>query len=196
MSNARHGLESFLEAAPRSADPGVSVQVQRGLAFVNLRGNARDAAFAGAIEAALGQPLPATANTFTQDAHRAYWLGPDEWLVVSDKQAGSELAASLETAIAGMHAAVNDVSGGNVGLILTGGDVTHVLAKGCTLDLHPDSFAAMTCAQSGLARASVLLGKLDDRPAFEIVVRRSFSDYLARWFAHSARDHGISFAEG
>ena len=40
---ARHGLESFLQSAPHTADHRVSVRVQTGLALVNLRCNPSDA---------------------------------------------------------------------------------------------------------------------------------------------------------
>lgn len=183
-----------MSSAP-SPKHGVTIRVQSGQAFVNLRGNATDPAFADSIEQVLGQPLPGTPNTFTSGEHRVYWLGPDEWLVVSDDHAGPELAAKLETCVDGKHASVNDLGGGNVGLLMIGDDTPLVLAKGCTLDFHPDCFGVLQCAQSGLARASVLLGRLDhgNRPAFEIIVRRSFSDYLCRWLAHSARSYGVTF---
>lgn len=198
VTSRRHGLEAFLETAPRGTDRGVTVRIQSGLAFVNLRGNATDATFTGTIGEVLGQPLPTTPNTFTHGDHRAYWLGPDEWLVVSENATGDELAARLERGVDGRHAAVNDVSGGNVGLIVAGGFADTVLAKGCTLDLHPDVFEVTQCAQSGLGRASVLLGKMghsptDDGPTFEIVVRRSYSDYLCRWLERSARSFGVAF---
>ena len=93
-----------------------------------------------------------------------------------------------------MPAAVNDVRGGTIALTLGGPHVRDVLARGCTLDLHPAVFREGNCAQTGLARASVLIACIDDAGAFEIVVRRSFADYLCRWLAHVGRNHGVSFA--
>ena len=188
----RHGLEPFLAEAPAVADAGVTILVQSDTGFVNLRGNPADTRFVEAAGGVLGQNLPLEPNTFTSGKHRVYWLGPDEWLVVTAAAAGT--AAVLDEALAGMHSAVNDVSGGNVALRLAGDNARDLLAKGCTLDLHPEEFPVSTCAQSGLARASVLLGLLDDTPAWEIIVRRSFSDYLCQWLAHSARDHGAHFS--
>ena len=37
------------------------------------------------------------------------------------------------------------------------------------------------------------LGLVDDAPVFEIVVRRSFADYLCRWLDHVARHGGVAF---
>ena len=191
----RHGLEPILGAAPAAADAGVSIVVQSDAGFVNLRGNPEDPVFVDAAAGVLGQELPLAANTFSTGKRRVYWLGPDEWLVVTDAADAAATTAQFDDAIPGLHAAVNDVSGGNVVLQLAGDGAREVLARGCTLDLHPDVFPVSACAQSGLAKASVLLGLLDETPAFEIIVRRSFSDYLCRWLTHSARSQGVRFSE-
>ena len=78
-------------------------------------------------------------------------------------------------------------------LRLAGRDARGVLARGCTLDLHPDVFSVGAAAQTGLAKARVLIGLVDAAPVFEIVVRRSFADYLCRWLAHVARHGGVAF---
>jgi sarcosine oxidase subunit gamma len=63
------------------------------------------------------------------------------------------------------------------------------------LDLHPGVFAVGDCAQSGLAKANVVLALVDDKPTFMVVVRRSFSDYLYRWLAHAGSDDGVTFRD-
>lgn len=192
----RSGLESFLRSAPAAGDAGVVVTLRSGAGFLNLRGDAALAGFVDAAAGALGQPLPLEPNTFTAGSHRVYWLGPDEWLIVAEADEAPGIRAALDDALAGMHVAVNDVTGGNVALVLAGARSRDVLVKGCTLDLDPSVFGAGQCAQSGLARASILLGRIDDTPAFEIVVRRSFSDYVCRWLSHSARMYGVRFESG
>ncbi len=152
---------------------------------VNLRGSAADKEFVSAAEAALGQPLPLAANTVSIADHRVYWLGPDEWQVVTALAAVNELVATLEDRLAGRHVAINNVSGGQVALHLEGSDVPDLLARGCTLDLHPDVFGPGDCAQSGLAKANVLIGCIDASPVYEIIVRRSFSEYLLRWLSQT-----------
>ena len=104
-------------------------------------------------------------------------------------------AGSLEEASQDRHVAVNDLSGGQIALELKGPNCRDLLAKGCTLDLHPSVFSVGDCAQSGLAKASVLIALTDETPTFLVVVRRSFSDYLCRWLAHAGSDEGIVFTE-
>lgn len=196
--NGKHrlGLESFLATAPAAEDAAVSITVRAGTGFVNLRGSPADSAFLDAAAGSLGQDLPLVPNRMSFGGRRIYWLGPDEWLIVTAAGDAAKTALALGEACSGLHVAANDVSGGNVALQLAGDSVRDVLARGCTLDLHPDVFTVSSCAQSGLAKANVLLGLIDDTPAFEIVVRRSFADYLCRWLAHSAKRPGVRFSAG
>jgi len=188
----RHGLESFLHAVQNDgANASVDIQIQPGLVHLNLRGNSEDAEFLAGAEKALGQPLPVKPNTTTFNEHRAYWLGPDEWLLISGS---TTLAAELQQSMAGTSATINDVSGGQLLLHLSGAAVRDVLARGCTLDLHPGTFFVGMCAQSGLAKTSVLIGMTEPSGSFDIVVRRSFSDYLARWLHHTAASFGVTFS--
>jgi len=159
---------------------------------INLRGNADDNRFVdGAIEV-LGQKLPLRSNTLTRSEHRVYWLGPDEWQIVTAPDRAARLFAQLENKLASQHVAINDLSGGQVALHLSGEDVPALLAKGCTLDFHPSVFHVGDCAQSGLAKANVLLGCIDAAPVYEIIVRRSFSEYLLRWLRHNTHSRAAS----
>jgi sarcosine oxidase subunit gamma len=151
------------------------------LGHLNLRGNAADDRFTAGVAAALGQALPLEANTISQSAHRVYWLGPDEWQVVTELKNVDDLLQKLRNELRGQHVSINDLSGGQIAIHLSGSDVPDLLAKGCTLDLHPSVFGVGACAQSGLAKTIVLLGHIDEAPVYELIVRRSFSEYALRW---------------
>jgi sarcosine oxidase subunit gamma len=98
----------------------------------------------------------------------------------------------LDDALSGVHATLNDVSGGLVALRIGGKDAAALLAKGCTLDLHPKVFKPGQCAQSGIAKAGILLAKVDDE-TFDVYVRRSFAEYLALWLQRAGAEFGIRF---
>ena len=185
----RHGLEPFLSSRTDQSDRdgGIHIQVQTDLGHINLRGDAANPDFLAAVATVLQQEVPVSANTMTTGDHRVFWLGPDEWQIVTAADNTARLLAGLREALTGSHATLCDLSGGQVTLRLTGPRVREVLAKGCTLDLSPATFAIGACAQSGLAKASMLIGHIEDAgPAFEIIVRRSFADYVARWLHHAA----------
>jgi sarcosine oxidase subunit gamma len=177
------------------ATPGVMMGERPFRGLVNLRGPADDAGFHGAIEAALGFTLPLEPNTAAGDGDlRALWLGPDEWWVVSPGD-GPGVAERLRGALAGHKAAVTDVSESRTCIEIRGERARDVLAKGCSLDLHPRSFAAGQCAQSLCAKATVTLhltsgDDQDGGPVFDIYVLNSFAEYLWRWLEDAAREFG------
>lgn len=160
--------------------------------LINLRGQSEDAAFGKAVAKAAGVEPPLNANTVAVHGEFTLcWLGPDEWLIVTPPEGAGKLIDKLHKGLADRHAAVTDVSGGFAAITLSGPDARRVLAKGCTLDLHPREFTTGHCAQSLLAKAGVVLIARGEND-FEIVVRRSFADYLWRWLVDAAEEYGLA----
>lgn len=192
-----HGLELVLGevASERIRDPGAQLTIRGDLGHINLRGNPENTEFVTAAEEVLGQSLPITPNTVSVGTKHVFWLGPDEWLVTSAAEETLTVVEHLHEATSEFHAAVSDISGGQIAMLLEGSAARKILAKGCTLDLHPSVFPVGACAQSGLAKASVVLGLLGEAPTFMIVVRRSYSDYLCRWLTNAGSDAGIIFSQ-
>ena len=191
MSNTvaeHHALERFVSQSPVSGEPAISVVIASAHRFFNVRGAAGDAAFSAAMNALIGAPLPAQPNTYVNGNLRAFWLGPNEWLLsaVTDNDVTAQALGSVPGASA------VDVSDGYVQLTLAGVDARKILAKGCTLDLHPRVFHTGCCAQTAIARTAVLLTANDDPGQLGVVVRRTFAEYLASWLQHSAGS-GVSF---
>jgi sarcosine oxidase subunit gamma len=103
------------------------------------------------------------------------WLGPEEFLVVSATDRGTELEGALKGAGAG---AAVDVSAGWAVLDLTGPGAREALAACCWIDLHPRAFSVGQVAQTLIARAAVILWRRNDGAGYRILVRPSFADYL------------------
>ena len=210
----RHVLEPFLSRVERRARPGYGVVMEvlpyRG--YLNLRGDPNDSGFLAAVREVLGQPLPIDANTFTEGECRAFWLGPDEWLVMTEPGRERALAGRLDEALAGSAWALTDLTGGQICIRLSGRNARDVLAKGSTLDFHPGAFLPGQCAQTVLGKASMLIalsragadgaisgdaqarrdaGLAEDPEAFDIVLRRTYAEYAAEWLHHSAREYGV-----
>lgn len=158
------------------------------LGQVNLRGRA-DAGFLDAVAGAIDLRLPVTPNTWTAGGGiGAYWLGPDEWLILTAPGRETDLMERLRTALAGRHAAVTDVSSGHTVIELSGAHAADLIAKGCGLDLHPRVFGAGSCAQTLVAKAGVLLWQNDDASGYRLLVRRSFAPYLWKWLEDATEE--------
>ncbi|WP_207460719.1 sarcosine oxidase subunit gamma family protein [Azospirillum sp. SYSU D00513] len=164
---------------------------------VNLRGNPSDPRFLRAAGSVLNCLLPVGANTVqSTDDITVLWLGPDEWLILTAPGGETELIERLRAALGDVHAAVTDVSGNRARLRLSGPEARMVLAKGCGLDLHPQRFKAGQCAQTTMARVGIILHQLDDRPTYDILVRRSFAEYTWMWLKDAMAEYGGTIAAG
>lgn len=152
----------------------------RGLLAV--RGDAASAAVRAAAQAAIGVDLPAAPCTFAAtERAAAYWLGPGEWLIAV--AAGAE--AGIERALrdgAGGGIAVADVSGGYLRFDLAGPQARRILMRSGPCDFHPRAFAPGRCVQTAFAKATALIACRGPE-AFELLVRRSYADYVRRWLA-------------
>jgi len=190
---ARFGLGVRATHSPGRA--GVIARERSFLGHLNLRGSAQHPRFVGAVSDVLGDGLPIAANTVTDvQGITMYWLGPDEWLIVTPGERRAEIEAELRKVLTGLRVAVTDVSGGQTVLQLHGAHARDVLAKGCPIDLHPRAFAIGQCAQSHLAKAPILIGQIENQPYFELIFRRSFADYLWTWLEGAAAEYGLEVA--
>ena len=152
---------------------------------VNLRGEPDAHGFGDVVRAVAGCPMPQP-NRVSRGPERAnLWLGPNEWLIVSGKEEGPGLAAELTAVLARRHVSVNDVSANRTIVELSGDAARDVLARGCSLDLHPRAFAVDHCAQTLLANVQTLLEQTDDTPTFRVYVRPSLARYLADWLLNA-----------
>jgi sarcosine oxidase, subunit gamma len=159
-------------------------------ACINLRGDASDTRFVRAFADATGLALPAQpGSTFSHRLESVLWLGPDEWLIVSETQACSELAPRMRRSLQGLHAAVIDVSDASVVYAVSGSHARHVLAKGCPLDFHPSAFSLGQCARSLLAQVPILIHLRSAERGFELYVARSVGEYVRTWLRAAAREH-------
>ena len=160
---------------------------------INLRGDAGDSEFIAAVEATTGLRLPVEPNTVaTAGELSALWLGPDEWLIVGPSGREGELASGLRGALQDRHVAVTDVSEARTVIAIAGPRARDLLAKGTSLDLHPRVFGPGRCAQSGIAKATMILHQLNDQPTFELYVANSFADYLWAWLEKAASEYRIA----
>jgi sarcosine oxidase, subunit gamma len=175
---------------------GVRLSERQGLGKLDVRGDPHDRAFMAAVGRVLDLLLPSEPGSSAAKAQiAALWLGPDQWLVTCPAEEVARLESSLREVLADVHAAITDMTDGRVAFRVAGPSARDVLAKGCPLDLHPRAFPPGSCAQSLLAKASVLIHLLDDDPergpSFDVYVARSFAHYAWMWLEDAAREYGV-----
>ncbi len=179
------------QATTLLAGRDLSIGVRAPFARVALRGHGDDVRFRQAVESVAGVAPPLVAgHAATGLLATLLWLGPDEWLLASETQEGADLVVRLRNAFKGMAAAATDLSDARVVFSLTGIRARDVLAKGCSIDLHPRAFGQGRCAQSLLAKAAVIVHQRGPEPAFDLYVARSFAEYVQAWLLEAGREYG------
>ena len=180
-----HPLEAWTQAFAR-LPTSVGIAVEPFVAMLDVR-------LGPDVADRLRIALPAEPNTWVAvDEGLAIWLGPDEWLLTGTTRTPDDLETPVRAAVIPLGGSVTDVSAQRITLRLTGDRVRDVLAKGCSIDLHPRVFGRGRSAQSTLGRAGVVLLSLSDSgDDYIVLVRSSFAGYLADWLLDAA----LEFAE-
>ncbi len=200
---ARIGPLDHLGLATRmgaGASAGVLLGERRFAAMLDLRGDPASTEFQKAAESALGAALPLKANTVSSAGEiKILWLGPDEWLVLSPPGSEAALEKKLAEAVIPHAGYVTDVGESRTTIVVSGLRARDVLAKGCPLDLHPDAFGPEACAQSLIGPVGVTIHRAAtgpaDPPRFELIVLRSFADYLWRFLEDAGLEYGVAVVE-
>ena len=195
-SDLRSPLTEFLssvESASLANEPGIVIWEQSYLGHLNLRGDPSNIDFLKAVESVIGFALPLKSNTIADnDQFTVFWLGPNEWLLITPTNQKEKIEEAMNRAFQGIFASITDISGGQTVITIGGDNARDVLAKGCTLDLHPNTFNISQCAQTLVSKANVIIRYSDSTASFDLIVRRSFADYLGVWLHDASLEYGIS----
>ena len=141
---------------------------------------------AARVEKALGTTLPKQCGHTSEAGSRtAFWLGPDEWLVLADS---AEVISELVEALGGEPGSAVDVSANRTIVELSGPFARDVLEKGCPVDLHPREFGPGNAVQTTVGPVPVLLWQTDAQ-TYRLFPRSSFADYLARWLMDAMSEY-------
>ena len=138
----------------------------------------------------LGFDVPHEPNTFVVHNNiLCAWLGPDEWLIVSPQHRSEEIRMTLGEVISEGYSTCVDQPSAQTIIRVEGRKAADLLSRGIALDLHPRVFKFGQCAQTVLARTAVTILKQEaDEMTLDVIVRRSFADYLWRWLVDAGQE--------
>lgn len=106
-------------------------------------------------------------------------LGPDEWLVVAAQDRAAEVLTALRGALGDALGSSVDVSANRTTLRLAGPEGREVLEKVCSLDSAPPRVRTGPVRADPGGRTQVVLWQVAAEPAYRLLVRCSFANYLA-----------------
>ena len=186
-------LDFFTPDTESQSYNNFSMKEKTPIAKINLRGNLENKEFTSKIEKILGMILPKEAcSTSYKDKISSLWLGPNEWLLVSNDEITKETNIyELEQML------FDDISKTNLGAVtnvtdhftifsLSGLNIFEVLSKGCPFDFSSENFGDNKVVQTILNHIDVTIHRKSENNV-DLYVRRSFADYLWAWLKDSAQ---------
>jgi sarcosine oxidase, subunit gamma len=184
-----HHADLATLAAHSAKAGGVELKEVKLLGHLVLRGSIENDGFLSGVKQVLGLDLPGPLQSSQQGEIIAHWVSPDEWLVLVPGQMAFELERDMRSAMSGNFAIVN-VSGGQTVIRLSGANAADVLKKSTPYDVHNKNFPVGKAVTSVFAKTQALIVRSGPE-TWELIVRRSFSDYVWLWLQDACIEYGL-----
>ena len=181
-------LATIAKSGPKTG--GVTLKEEALLGHLTLRMNPENADQLKAAEKVLGVALPTQPLTSASKGDVVVrWISPDEWLITVPGLKAFEVETAFQKEMKG-HFQVVNVSGGQTIVKLSGKYAQYVIKKSSPIDIHPSEFPVGKVVTSVFAKSSAIIRRSGENE-FELVIRRSFSDYLWLWLQDASREYGL-----
>ena len=183
------GLDEMVRKGKSSA--GITLREKKLLGHLVLRGDAKDSAFAGGVHQATGLELPVALTLVANEHSSLQWLAPDEWLLIVPGGTEYEVEQKLRAALDGQHISIVNVSGGQTLVELSGPKVRELLMKSSSYDVHPSNFPVGKAVGTVFAKSQLVIRHTGEE-TWELLVRRSFADYIWLWLQDASAEYGLT----
>jgi sarcosine oxidase subunit gamma len=139
-----------------------------------------------AIKLVTGLELPSKPLTSVENNHFVInWISPDEFLLLTADKIEAGVESKLREKMSG-HFSIADVSGGQTMLVLSGERAESIIKKSAPYDIHPSNFPVGKVVTTVFAKSQVVIRRTG-ADSFELIIRRSFSDYLWQWIVDAGK---------
>ena len=147
------------------------------------RENGRDAAGKAFGVALPSKPLSAE----TAPDRIAFWLGPDEWMLIAQESDLEAVMSKLEGALESHPMSVVDVSHRQEAILISGDRAVWLLNTGIPIDLDTSAFPVGTVTRTVFHKAPIMVWRTGE-DSFVVEAWVSFIDYVAGLLVQSARE--------
>lgn len=158
---------------------GVSIERVENLSIVSLKVSRKS------LQSARDRLQLASPTSATDSDPRSLWVGPDQWLLVSNSTTPDVIIRNCNETLTGvLHNAV-DYSAGLVVLRIVGRNAAQLLATGSGIDFRVENFPIRTCCRTRLAQvAAVIVAEAPEH--FHVYVDRSYATYVNDWLTDAS----------
>jgi sarcosine oxidase subunit gamma len=166
---------------------GVNLTSTEFVGKLNFRCNSDNTIILNKIKDITGINLPLKAGeVFGNNEYRIQWLGPNEWIIQCADNEKNSLMNNIRSQLSSEHFSLTDISDYYLTIRLSGSNSNEILSKGTPLDLKSYICNKDMCAQTYIAKATVLIDRLSNEPMYDISVRWSYAEYLWEWLVDAS----------
>ena len=163
------------------ANASVTLESAGPAARVSLRATSRGASDYGKK---IGLDLPKKPGQSESKAGlSALWIGPDEWLIIDEKNPIEKLMPGRENA----QTSVTDISHRNVAFLISGDGAVNTLSAAAPRDLSLAAFPVGCTSRTIFGKAEVVLLRTS-KTSFRLECWRSFAPYVWDLLVDGAQD--------
>ena len=134
---------------------------------------------AKAVKTVTKLAMPRTLQSESNANYSLFWIAPDEFLLVVPEKTEADIEAKIRKAADG-HFAIVDVTCGQSSLQLSGERAELILKKSTVYDVHLSNFPIGKVVTTKFAKSQIIMCRTAE-DSFQLIVRRSFSDYIWQW---------------
>jgi heterotetrameric sarcosine oxidase gamma subunit len=115
------------------------------------------------------------------------WIGPDQWLLVSERQSAAQIIAACHQRLGDILHIASDETDAFVCIAIEGRGGRSLLAMGAGVDFGQTAFGHFRCLRTRMAGLAVIIRALPNQ-FFELLVDRSAHEYFLAFLHRNARD--------
>lgn len=153
--------------------------------IINIQSWDTKALLSPPVEDLLGIVWPKEVGSVSQGCADVICVGPTNWLLFTADLDPTSWLQRLEIALQESSFRATDVSKAMARIQIDTPHARDLLAKGCSLDLHPTRFPPGCAARVRLGGMPVII-RCTDASTFECMVTLSYTDYLVCWLEDAA----------
>ena len=167
----------------------VKIEVLPARGMIALRGPMEDGRFIEAVRGAVGFEPPDRRRFRFEDGRGAFWMSPDELLLMTPREEVAGCIETLGAALEGVHHLVADMSDARAVFRLTGTGTREVLAKGVPVDLDRAAFRPGMLRRTRIGSVAAALYQTSETPEiFELLCFRSYARHVHGCLCRFARE--------
>jgi sarcosine oxidase subunit gamma len=152
--------------------------------------NGQQSVLAGVIRESFAADLPQTPKLAHGNTLDFIWTAPSQWLAIGERAKNRDLLSKLRSRLSGI-AAVFDDSDARVILSVHGPRIRDTLSKLISIDLHRRAFHTGEAASTHAVGITLQLWQVDNRPAYDVAVARSYAVDFWERLVEAASEYGI-----